>query len=162
MPRPEPAKEDSKLVGLFAPVPPPVETLESGEIQSVFFSALGSLEHAGMRLVETEIALGRELGLPMSFHQNPAGQIRELHEAKLLGGDLLPVHANLATDDELELLAACGAGISFTVEGEFGGGRAMKRSRARRARDAHWRMRTGAGSDFRPGRRPAPAPPPLP
>lgn len=87
--------------------------------------ALGSLEYSGLALVKTEIELGRALGLPMTFHQNPPAQIRQLGEAGLLGGDLLPVHANLAADDELEMLAACGAGISFTVEGEFGGGRAM-------------------------------------
>jgi len=87
--------------------------------------ALGSLEYSGLELVKTEIELGRALGLPMTFHQNPPAQIRQLGEAGLLGGDLLPVHANLAADDELEMLATCGAGISFTVEGEFGGGRAM-------------------------------------
>ncbi|MDN8618901.1 amidohydrolase family protein [Variovorax ginsengisoli] len=87
--------------------------------------ALGSLEYSGLELVKTEIELGRALGLPMTFHQNPPAQIRQLGEAGLLGGDLLPVHANLAADDELDMLAACGAGISFTVEGEFGGGRAM-------------------------------------
>ncbi|WP_017760862.1 amidohydrolase family protein [Pseudacidovorax intermedius] len=87
--------------------------------------AVGSLEYSGLELVRTEIELGRALGLPMSFHQNPPAQIRQLGEAGLLGADLLPVHANLAADDELEMLAACGGGISFTVEGEFGGGRAM-------------------------------------
>ncbi len=87
--------------------------------------ALGSLEYSGMELVGKEIALGRELGLPMTFHQNPPAQIHHLGEAGLLGPDLLPVHANLCTDRELEQLAACSAGISFTVEGEFGGGRSM-------------------------------------
>lgn len=87
--------------------------------------AVSSLEHAGLKLVEKEVALARELGLLMTFHQNPPGQIRELQQAKLLGGDMLPVHANLATDDELEALAALGAGISFTPEGEFAGGRSM-------------------------------------
>ncbi|HEV3011626.1 MAG TPA: amidohydrolase family protein [Burkholderiales bacterium] len=87
--------------------------------------ALSSLEHAGLKLVEKEIRLGRELGLPMTFHQNPPGQIRELHQAQLLGADIVPVHANLAAHDELEALAAFGGGISFTPEGEFAGGRAM-------------------------------------
>ncbi|MGH8765721.1 MAG: amidohydrolase family protein [Burkholderiales bacterium] len=87
--------------------------------------AVSSIEHAGLRLVEKEIRLGRELGLPMTFHQNPPGQIRELHQAGLLGADLVPVHANLAADDELEVLARMGGGISFTPEGEFFGGRAM-------------------------------------
>lgn len=87
--------------------------------------AVSSLEHAGLKLVEREIRLGRELGLPMTFHQNPPGQIRELHQAGLLGADLVPVHANLASDDELEVLAGMGGGISFTPEGEFFGGRDM-------------------------------------
>ncbi len=87
--------------------------------------ALSSLEHAGLRLVENEIRLGRELDLPMTFHQNPPGQIRELHQARLLGADILPVHANLAAEDELEARAALGGGISFTPEGEFAGGRSM-------------------------------------
>jgi cytosine/adenosine deaminase-related metal-dependent hydrolase len=87
--------------------------------------ALSSIEHAGLGLVENEIRLGRELGLPMTFHQNPPGQIRELHDAKLLGPDIVPVHANLAAEDELEALAALGGGISFTPEGEFTGGRSM-------------------------------------
>lgn len=96
--------------------------------------ALSSLEHAGLKLVEREIALGRELDLPMTFHQNPPGQIRELHQAKLLGADIVPVHANLAVEDELEALAALGGGISFTPEGEFFGGRSM--SIIRRAHQA--------------------------
>ncbi len=87
--------------------------------------AVGSLEYSGMELVRKEIELGRDLGLPMTFHQNPPAQIHELAQAGLLGADLLPVHANLCTDRELDLLAAAGAGISFTVEGEFGGGRSM-------------------------------------
>ncbi len=87
--------------------------------------ALSSPEYAGMKLVANEIAVGRALGLPMTFHQNPPGQIRALHDAGLLDGDIVPVHANLATDDELALIAACGGGISFTPEGEFGGGRSM-------------------------------------
>ena len=87
--------------------------------------AVASLEYSSMEMVRKEVEMGRELGLPMTFHQNPPGQIHALGEAGLLGADLLPVHANVATDAELDLLAACGAGISFTVEGEFGGGRSM-------------------------------------
>jgi cytosine/adenosine deaminase-related metal-dependent hydrolase len=87
--------------------------------------AFSSLEYAGLDLARKEIEAGRELGLQLTFHQNPPGQIRQLDEAGLLGPDILPVHANVATHEELRALAACGAGISFTVEGEFGGGRPM-------------------------------------
>jgi cytosine/adenosine deaminase-related metal-dependent hydrolase len=85
--------------------------------------ALGSLEYAGMELFEAELALGRELALPMSFHQNVAGQLLELNARGLLGADLLPVHCNPALDEELALLAAHGCGISFTPESEVGDGR---------------------------------------
>ncbi|GII95993.1 amidohydrolase family protein [Sinosporangium siamense] len=87
--------------------------------------AVSSMEFRPIEQVEAEVALARELGLRMTFHQNTGGQIRELHRLGLLGGDLLPAHANVAADDELELLADCGGGISFTPEGEFVGGRSM-------------------------------------
>lgn len=87
--------------------------------------ALSSLEYGGMERITTEIGTARDLGLRMSVHQNPAGQIRALDEAGLLDSDILPAHANAADDGELELLAARGGGISFTPEGEFGGGRSM-------------------------------------
>ncbi|MFE2042608.1 amidohydrolase family protein [Streptomyces sp. NPDC059477] len=87
--------------------------------------ALSSLEFGDLDRTAAEVALARELGLRMTVHQNPAGQIRALHEAGLLGADILPAHANAADDAELELLAGLGGGISFTPEGEFGGGRSM-------------------------------------
>ncbi|MFJ4768071.1 amidohydrolase family protein [Streptomyces uncialis] len=87
--------------------------------------ALGSIEYGSMDRVTKEILLARELGMRMSVHQNPPGQIRALHEAGLLGSDIVPAHANAADDGELAALAACGGGISFTPEGEFGGGRSM-------------------------------------
>jgi cytosine/adenosine deaminase-related metal-dependent hydrolase len=87
--------------------------------------ALGSLEYTGLKLFAREVELARELGMVMTFHQNPQGQIRELAAVGLLCPGMLPVHANLCTDEELAQLAAVGGAISFTVEGEFGGGRAM-------------------------------------
>ena len=87
--------------------------------------AMSSLEHAGLKLVENEVLVGRGLGLLMRSHQHRPGQIRELHAAKRRGADMLPVHANLAAEDELDVLARFGGGISFTTEGEFGGGRSM-------------------------------------
>jgi cytosine/adenosine deaminase-related metal-dependent hydrolase len=85
--------------------------------------ALGSLEYAGMDLFQEEVATGRALKLPMTFHQNVAGQIHELEAARLLGPDLLPVHCNPALDAELAILASHGCGISFTPESEVGDGR---------------------------------------
>ncbi|MFI6284219.1 amidohydrolase family protein [Streptomyces sp. NPDC051018] len=87
--------------------------------------ALSSIEYGSLDRTAAEVALARDLGMRMTVHQNPAGQIRALHQAGLLGSDILPAHANAADDGELDLLAACGGGISFTPEGEFGGGRSM-------------------------------------
>lgn len=98
--------------------------LKGGADSMVRFGlALGSLEFAGMELFAREVALARELGLPMSFHQNVAGQVHEIAAAGLLGPDLLPVHCNPILDQELALLAAHGCGISFTPESEIGDGR---------------------------------------
>jgi len=88
--------------------------------------ALGSLEYAGMALFEEEVAAARGLRLPMTFHQNVAGQIHELEAARLLGPDLLPVHCNPALDAELDILASHGCGISFTPESEVGDGRSTR------------------------------------
>ncbi|RDI24386.1 cytosine/adenosine deaminase-related metal-dependent hydrolase [Pseudacidovorax intermedius] len=95
---------------------------------------LASLEYAGLDLFEEEVRAARGLGLPMSFHQNVAGQIHALEDAGLLGPDLLPVHCNPALDAELALLAAHGCGISFTPESEVGDGRSVRvMGRAHRA-----------------------------
>ncbi|GAA4341370.1 amidohydrolase family protein [Variovorax defluvii] len=88
--------------------------------------ALASMEFAGLQMVKAEMLLARERGLPMTFHQNVAGQIHELHEAGLLGPDMLPVHCNPILDEELALLAQCGCGISFTPESEVGDGRSTR------------------------------------
>lgn len=87
--------------------------------------APGSLEYGGIEQAREDIEFARDRGLRMTLHQNPPGQIAALRDAGLLGGDILPVHANVATDEELGMLAAVGCGIAFTVEGEFGGGRSM-------------------------------------
>ncbi|MGW4029521.1 amidohydrolase family protein [Streptomyces sp. NPDC004838] len=87
--------------------------------------ALASIERGSMDQIAKEIGLARELGMQMTVHQNPAGQIRDLHEAGLLGPDIVPAHSNQADNEELELIAASGGSISFTPECEFGGGRSM-------------------------------------
>ncbi|HYF19738.1 MAG TPA: amidohydrolase family protein [Ramlibacter sp.] len=98
-------------------------TCGSGSDLLRFGLALGSLEYTGIELFRREVQTARELGLPMSFHQNVAGQVHELHAAGLLGPDLLPVHCNPILDDELDLLAQAGCAISFTPESEIGDGR---------------------------------------
>ncbi|WP_176955509.1 amidohydrolase family protein [Sinosporangium album] len=86
---------------------------------------LTTLTFASMEDLLVEVEHARGLGLPMTIHQNVPGEIVRLQKAGVLGPDLLPVHSNNATDGELQLLASCGCAISFTTEGEFGGGRPM-------------------------------------
>ncbi|GII95933.1 amidohydrolase family protein [Sinosporangium siamense] len=87
--------------------------------------APGTLNFSTVKGMQIEVEHGRGLGLPMTIHQNDAGELYKIHDAGLLGPDLLPAHSNNASDHELALLARCGCSISFTTEGEFSGGRNM-------------------------------------
>jgi 5-methylthioadenosine/S-adenosylhomocysteine deaminase len=63
-----------------------------------------------------EFEAARSLGLPVSVHASgpprARGQLRDL--AGLLGPDLLVVHANNASDEEIGMLAEAGAGVSLS------------------------------------------------
>ncbi|MFE9068520.1 amidohydrolase family protein [Streptomyces violaceusniger] len=81
-----------------------------------------------------EVAHARELGLGITMHANTPGQVTALDEAGLLGEDLVLVHGNVVTDEELDLLAAAGTTMSVTpgLELAFGSpftmlGRALRR-----------------------------------
>ncbi|SDH38446.1 Cytosine/adenosine deaminase [Sinosporangium album] len=87
--------------------------------------ALTTLTFAPIEDVRVEADFGRSLGLPLTIHQNIHAEVFRLHEAGLLGSDLLPVHSNNITDAELRLLASCGCAISFTTESEHSGGLQM-------------------------------------
>lgn len=80
-----------------------------------------------------EVAHARRLGLRMTMHAGSAGQVAAMHDAGLLGPDLILVHCNVATDDELRMLADSGTAMSVTpgLELAFGSpftmlGRAVK------------------------------------
>ncbi|SDI43273.1 Cytosine/adenosine deaminase [Sinosporangium album] len=87
--------------------------------------APGTLTFSTVKGMRVEVEYGRGLGLPMTIHQNDAGEIYKIHEAGLLASDIIPAHSNNASDYELGLLAQCGCSIAFTTEGEFSGGRCM-------------------------------------
>ncbi|GII91520.1 amidohydrolase family protein [Sinosporangium siamense] len=87
--------------------------------------ALTTLTYAKVEEVRVEADHGRSLGLPMTIHQNGAGEVSRLHEGGVLGADLLPVHSNNLSDHEIGLLASCGCAISFTPESEHSGGLSM-------------------------------------
>jgi 5-methylthioadenosine/S-adenosylhomocysteine deaminase len=77
--------------------------------------ALQGPEYTTLEICRTDIAVGRELGLPMSMHcGTPAGPpprraIGVLSDAGLLGSDMQFVHCVTSTGQELEALVKAGA-----------------------------------------------------
>lgn len=73
-----------------------------------------------------EIAIARELGLPVSMHANggPESPFPRMHEAGLLGPDLNLVHMNAMTPEEARMLADAGVAVTVTpiVEATMGHG----------------------------------------
>jgi len=80
---------------------------------------------AGIERVTEEVAVSRELGLPITLHANavmfaePVSEVQFLEQAGLLGPDLVWVHMNLTTDDELRRVVETGGAISCTPETEM-------------------------------------------
>lgn len=68
-----------------------------------------------------ELRTARRLGLPVTVHasgpRSAAGQIAAI--AELLGPDVQVIHANNATDEEIESLAAAGASVSVSPASEL-------------------------------------------
>jgi 5-methylthioadenosine/S-adenosylhomocysteine deaminase len=90
-----------------------------------FALALQGPESASMQITEQEIALARELDLPVTMHvgmQNgapPRRSIAGLAEAGLLGADMQFVHGCSTGDDELRQLEAAGATIVICPTAEM-------------------------------------------
>ncbi|MGI5132078.1 amidohydrolase family protein [Pseudonocardia sp. CA-107938] len=64
-----------------------------------------------------DIELARELGVPVTIHAQGGGAdpvVPRLHAAGLLGPDLLLVHLNAATDEDVQLLVAAGVGVAVS------------------------------------------------
>lgn len=71
----------------------------------------------------TEIEFARAHGLRMTFHNNRGGELVLLDRAGLMGPDILPVHSNMTTDEDLDALASCGALLTTQPEAETYAGR---------------------------------------
>lgn len=73
-------------------------------------------------ITRDEVRFARNNGLKMTAHVgtmgNPHG-IQQLHEGGLLGSDMLFVHCNLSTEEELKLVADFGSAVSVTPETEL-------------------------------------------
>lgn len=80
---------------------------------------------AGIERVTEEVAVSRELDLRVTLHANavmfaePVSEVAFLEQAGLLGPDLVWVHMNLTTDDELRRVVETGGALSCTPETEM-------------------------------------------
>ncbi|MBB2940560.1 cytosine/adenosine deaminase-related metal-dependent hydrolase [Actinoplanes lutulentus] len=91
--------------------------------------AIRGPEMSTIATTANDIALARELGVRSSLHVGigllaQARAITQMHESGLLGPDLIFLHANSSTDDELKMLADSGgnASVSARVEMMMGHG----------------------------------------
>lgn len=100
--------------------------LASDDAPVRFGVAPSELEGMPFELSCAEIKAARELGaacismhVAMGAYDGGAHMVQKLHEAGLLGSDMLFVHGAALTRPELELIAAAGAGLSSTPETEL-------------------------------------------
>jgi cytosine/adenosine deaminase-related metal-dependent hydrolase len=87
--------------------------------------ALNELELVDTATSRREIYSARELGVPMTLHSCALTSpvlfkgVERLHDAGLLGQDMVHAHCNAITDHELRLLAEQGGHVSITPETEM-------------------------------------------
>ncbi|WP_051579820.1 amidohydrolase family protein [Pseudonocardia acaciae] len=95
--------------------------------------ALSDLETVDIGTCVREVAFARENGLRMTIHSNFERQITAMNEAGVLGPDVLPVHGNMFSDDEVLMLREHGMTLSFTPSVEVYGAPCTVLGRALRA-----------------------------
>ncbi|MBB2940583.1 cytosine/adenosine deaminase-related metal-dependent hydrolase [Actinoplanes lutulentus] len=86
--------------------------------------ALRGPETATLDTTAADIALGRELGVPVSMpvglgRSGQGRSIARLRERGLLGEDLLFVHCTNSTDEELTMIAGSGGHVSVSARAEM-------------------------------------------
>ncbi len=98
---------------------------DSGRIR--FGTAISELEGFPMELSQRQIEFGRDLGAHLIGVNAGLGSlsgsgnyVKELSDAGLLGPDILIIHGNTLTDEELDLTTEANAAISSTPEIEMG------------------------------------------
>lgn len=73
----------------------------------------------------SDLELARGLGIRSSIHVGIADlgplhrAVSRMHDAGVLGPDLIFVHANSCSDDEVRYIAECGAGVSIGIQVEM-------------------------------------------
>ena len=87
--------------------------------------ATSDLVICGIDQFKAEMQEARALGLPISIHSNTwefperLPEITLMRQHELLGPDLLFVHSNLSSDDEIRMIADTGGAIASTPETEM-------------------------------------------
>lgn len=113
----------------------PSNAAEIRRIRSQYFSSDAGLLTLGMgargpdsstmEIVHADWALARELGIRINTHIGMAAldldsrpNVKRLHDAGLLGDDLIFGHCNLLSDDEFRMMADAGVSVTVTPEDE--------------------------------------------
>lgn len=91
------------------------------------------IESVGAPRLAEQLAFARERGAMSCIHANVADDVRHLAQAGLLGPDLLAIHGNLISDEELSAMAAAGTPLCFTPSADVQGTPADVVRRARLA-----------------------------
>jgi len=87
-----------------------------------FGVALTEFGLAGLDVARAEIAFARANGLPITMHMGTLSTpdaVAQLDRAGLLGPDMLHVHCNFSSDDELRRIADTGGTVVVTPETEL-------------------------------------------
>ncbi|MGQ7794562.1 amidohydrolase family protein [Faunimonas sp. B44] len=84
---------------------------------------LSDVNSESTEMVAREVAFSRDIGCPMSWHCNKAGEIEFFAGRGLLGPDMLPAHGNYTTDEDLRLLGSVGGCLTSQPEAETYAGR---------------------------------------
>lgn len=79
------------------------------------------IESVGVPRLAGQLAFARERGVMSCIHVNVADDIRRLDAAHLLGSDLLAIHGNLISDEELDAMARAGMPLCFTPSADVQG-----------------------------------------
>ncbi|NJD28051.1 MAG: amidohydrolase family protein [Chloroflexi bacterium] len=103
---------------------------------------LSEFRPGDLALTREELALGRALAVPSVFHNDGPGELTALARDDLLSADVLPIHGNYNTEDDLIALGRCSGFLSTQPQTEmFSGRRSM--STIARALDHGVRLAVG-------------------
>jgi cytosine/adenosine deaminase-related metal-dependent hydrolase len=93
---------------------------DGGRIHDAFHDPTGlttigfGIESIGAAGLPAQLAFARQRKAPSCIHVNEAGTIDKLDALGLLGPDLLVIHGNLISNNELERMAKAGMPLCFT------------------------------------------------